>query len=155
MERNRSGEGARALLFERLADEDPRSQMELSPFRTHTPAGLRASVFRRLNLILNTRATYPRPDDLPLTVLDFGLPDFSAMYGRDPRTHALLAREIRRTIEAFEPRLELATVQVSLGEGNDRSLQVTLEGRIRVEHITEPVSFSIPLTGDGPAEESI
>src|SRR6185437_15820872 len=108
------------------------------PFRTHAPDGLRASVLRRLNLLLNTRATRPRPDGGPLTVLDFGLPDIAALYTRDPGAHAHLAREIHRTIAAFEPRLAVAEVRVALASGNERSLRVELSGSIRTEHMTEP-----------------
>lgn len=155
MERRRNGQGARALLFERLADDEPRAASELHPFRTHAPDGLRASVLRRLDLLLNTRATRPRPDGGPLTVLDFGLPDISALYARDPGAHAHLTREIHRTIAAFEPRLVVADVRVARVPGNDRSLYVQLAGAIRTEHITEPVSFTIPLAGERTAEESL
>lgn len=154
MARNRGSEGARALLFERLADQEPRSSTELSPFRTHSPEGLKASILRRLQLILNTRATRPRPDGYPLTVLDFGLPDYSSMYGQDPRTQAIVVTEIRRTIEAFEPRLQLSTVQLVPVSTNGRSLQLELAGSIRVEDIVEPVSFTLPLADAGPQEST-
>lgn len=155
MERNRTGEGARALLFERLADDEPRARTELYPFRTHSPDGLKASVLRRLDLLLNTRATRPRPEGIPLTVLDFGLPDFSAMYGRDPGARSQLAREIRRSIQAFEPRLQVAGVTVAPSSENDHALQVAVTGTVRIGHVTESVSFSIPLSGEGTAQESL
>lgn len=141
------GEGARALLFERLVDEDPRAATELRPLRTHDRAGLRASVLRRLILLLNTRAPRLRPVSGALTVLDFGLPDHSALYSRDPEAHRALALEIRRTIRSFEPRLEVAEVLVAPGSDPDRSVQVRIRGRIRDEEVTEPVAFSIDLGG--------
>ena len=154
MEKGRVGEGARALLFERLVDENPRTQAEQRPLRTHDSEGLRTSVLRRLDLLLNTRATRTRPADGPLTVLDYGLPDYSATYTRDSRTQALLAREIRRTIEAFEPRFVVDDVVIKPTSENDRSLMVALSGRLRSESTIEPVAFSIPLAGEGTPERS-
>ena len=148
------GEGGRALLFERLVDESPRTQAELRPFRTHDAQGLRASVLRRLDLLLNTRATRLRPSG-ELTVLDYGLPDYSSAYTRDAGMHQHLTREIQRTIEAFEPRLTLTSVAVSVAGDNERSLKVELLGRIRGESTTEPVAFTIPLSGPGNAQETL
>lgn len=155
MREQRLEEGARALLFERLVDENPRASMELRPLRTHSAASLRASVLRRLELLLNTRATRDRPEDGELTVLDYGLPDYSARYTRDSNTRARIAREIHRTIEAFEPRLEVGRVDVTPVSGGARSLSVEITGRIRSERTTEPVAFSISLTGEGATEESM
>lgn len=129
--------------------------MELRPLRTHDAQGLRASVLRRLHLLLNTRAPRPRPAAGPLNVLDYGLPDYSSHYTRDPEVHARLVREIRRTIEAFEPRLEVAAVQVTPTSDNDRTLRVAISGRLRGEATIEPVAFSIPLAREGTVEESI
>lgn len=148
------GEGARALLFERLVDRDPRARAEARPLRTHPPAGLRASVLRRLDLLLNTRATRPRPAAGPLTVLDYGLPDFSALHVSDAGVRTRLEHDIREAIESFEPRLEVARVEVAFAPGNERSLRVALTGRIRGERTTEPVSFLIPLTGEGTPQET-
>jgi type VI secretion system lysozyme-like protein len=150
-----AGEGGRALLFERLVDESPRTQAELRPFRTHDAEGLRASVLRRLDLLLNTRATRLRPSSGVLTVLDFGLPDYSSNATRDSALQKYLAREIQRTIEAFEPRLAVASVNVSLADNNERTLKVELLGRIRGESTTEPVAFTIPLSGQGNARETL
>ena len=153
MGEQRIGGGARALLFERLVDETPSSSTEVRPFRTHDASGLQASVLRRLELLLNTRATRPRPADRPLTVLDYGLPDYSARYTRDPTVHIAIAEESRRTIAAFEPRLEVDRVEVVPIAGQSRSLRAGIEGRIRSERTTEPVAFSIPLTGELGAQE--
>lgn len=144
---------SRALLFERLIDETPRVPFEYRPLRTHDAAGLTLSVYRRLQLLLNTRATRPRPEKGTLTVLDYGLPDYSALYTRDPVAHKRLAREILRTIEAFEPRLEVAAVEIEPLEENERTLSVSIRGRLRSEETTEPVAFTVALTGETAAQE--
>ncbi|MEX2570217.1 MAG: type VI secretion system baseplate subunit TssE [Gemmatimonadota bacterium] len=148
----RIGEGARALLFERLTDESPRARTEPRPLRTHDARGLRASVLQRLMLLLNTRATRPRPRDGRLTVLDYGLPDYSSQYTRDPGTRARLASEITSAIAAFEPRLEVTRVAVEPLPTSERALGVVIEGLLRSEHTTEPVSFSVPLNGSAGEE---
>lgn len=153
MPRQRIEEGARALLFERLVDEDPRSRTEVRPFRTHDASGLQASVLRRLELLLNTRATRERPEEGPLTVLDYGLPDYSARYTRDPVAHRRIADEVRRAIDAFEPRLEVDAVEIIPITGHARSLSVRIEGRIRSERTTEAVAFSIALAAGSGTEE--
>ena len=140
------------MLFERLVDDNPRSQVEYRPLRTHDAPGLRASVLRRLELLLNTRSPRPRPESGTLTVLDFGLPDISALYTHDAIVHARLATEIRRTVEAFEPRLIVDDVAVGMAPGNERSVRVAIQGRLRSEETTEPVAFTIALTGDRSVE---
>ncbi|MEX2584193.1 MAG: type VI secretion system baseplate subunit TssE [Gemmatimonadota bacterium] len=145
--------GARALLFERLVDEIPRVRAEPRPLRTHDAQGLWTSVHRRLQMLLNTRAPRPRPARGELTVLDYGLPDYSALYTRDEGAHARLAREIQRTIEAFEPRLEVAGVEVQPISPNDRAVGVAIFGRLRSEDTTEPVAFTIALTGETSDQE--
>ena len=134
-------------------DENPRVRSEPRPLRTHDARGLEVSVLRRLQMLLNTRAPGPRPASGELTVLDYGLPDYSAHYTRDPAVHAHLAREIERTIEAFEPRLKVAMVEVEQSAGNERSLSVTVTGRLRGEETTEPVAFAIALNGETAVQE--
>lgn len=138
-------EGARALLFERLTDENPAWRTELRPLRTHDAAGLKESVLRRLHLLLNTRTARPRPEGGELTVLDYGLPDFSGSYARDTNLHGQLAEQIRAAVEKFEPRLLLDDVAVEAAGEHQDQLQIRLSGRLRSERTAEPVSFTVQI----------
>ena len=64
-----------------------------------------ASIIRNLHINLNSHAgsTPTRPD--------WGLPDFHSLALRMERAAPLLAQEIKRQIEAFEPRLRRVRVQ--------------------------------------------
>lgn len=150
---SKSTEGARALLFDRLVDLAPASQVEQQPLRVLTVDELRVSVQRELERLLNTRSPTP-PEELEekeWTVLDWGLADYSGWYTRSAPSQQRLARLIERTIRAFEPRLVDPDVTVELTDPNDRTLQVWIEGSIKVGTLLEPVSFPLALEG-GPSK---
>ncbi len=141
-------EGVRAPLFDRLVDEHPGEASEPHPFRVLSLAGLKASVGRELERLLNTRCplTVEEVERRELrTVLEYGLPDFGAMFTRDRAGWQILEKSVRRTIEAFEPRLEDPVVTV-LGPGDDeRTLRIVIRGSLRVGREIEAVSFPMAI----------
>lgn len=137
----------RMPLFDRLVDRDPRLRHELRPSRTLDRRGLRESVRRELEQLLNTRCPFPA-HRLPIrerSVIDYGVPDFSVFSARSYDDRVRLAELLRRTIEAFEPRL--VDVQVSLEPypGNDLSLLGIIEATLLTDMVPEPVSFETSL----------
>ena len=137
----------RMPLFDRLVDRDPRLRHELRPTRTLDRRGLRESVRRELEQLFNTRCPFPA-HRLPIggrTVLDYGVPDFSVFSARSFDDRVRLAELLRRTIEAFEPRL--IDVQVSLDPqpGDDLSLVGIIEAKLLTDTVPEPVSFETAL----------
>lgn len=149
---SKSTEGARALLFDRLVDFDPASQVEQQPLRVLDAEGLRQSVHRELERLLNTRSPTP-PEELESkewTVLDWGLADYTGWYTRSAPAQLRLARLIEATIRAFEPRLIDPTVRVERQDPNDRTLAVWIEGSLRIGTLLEPVAFPLALEG-GPS----
>ena len=127
---------------------------EQQPLRILTVDGLRDSVRRELQRLLNTRSPTP-PEELEgreWTVLDWGLADYSGWYTRSVPSQKRLARLIERTIRTFEPRLLDPKVKVEEKEGSDRGLSVWLEGTVRVGTLLEPVSFPLALEGQDPEE---
>src|SRR5215218_3587646 len=78
-------EGGRALLFERLAGGDPPAAREgARPFRVHETAAMKESVRRELVRLLNTRSSAGINSrrgggDGEMSVLDYGVPDFTAL----------------------------------------------------------------------------
>ena len=87
-------------LFERLAAAE-----EGSVARGADRGAAIASIVRNLHINLNSHA-----GSVP-TRPDWGLPDFQHLALRMEQTAPLLAREIRRQIEAFEPRLRRVRVR--------------------------------------------
>ena len=147
MQEPRTHEGARALLFDRLVDLDPLQAVERQPLRVLDRDGLRESVRREVARLLNTRAPLPPSARAgrERTVLEYGLPDFSARYTRDPDAQAEMAREIERCIDAYEPRLRGVRVEVEPMANSQRELAVRVSGLMVSGDVVEPVSFPVAI----------
>lgn len=144
-------QGVRAPLFDRLA-ANPAPE-GLRDLRMLDRAGLKASIRRELDRLLNTR-TPLSADDLgrrPRSTLDYGLPDLSLFWPFDADSEARLVALVTDTVAAFEPRLLRPAVQVARVEGDRRRLRVTVQGDIELEGMVEPVTFPI-LLSDGVEE---
>ena len=151
-----SGWGAtdagRVPLFDRLIDDEPQRKHEPVPYRTLDKEALRASVRRELSRLLSTRCTVPGDVALsrPRTVLDYGLPELDwAGRGLVLETRPRLARVVRETIAAFEPRLANVRVEIrDAGEVTGEVLAV-IEASLVMDEVREPISFALPLGGPG------
>jgi type VI secretion system protein ImpF len=141
-------EGGRALLFERLAGDKPREREEgARPFRVHETAGMKESVRRELARLLNTRSTAPldavRGSGEEMSVLDYGVPDFSSLSALSGDDRNRLAAAVARAITAFEPRLRDVRVLAEGLRSNDRALILRLNALLGVGEHSEPVSFPL------------
>jgi type VI secretion system lysozyme-like protein len=146
---------ARALLFDRLVDENPYETREHTPLRGYSRDDLYISVRRELWRLLNTRC--PIRGDVALTrertTLDYGLPDLLEG-GRgvlQESDKGRIAKLIRRTIEAFEPRLKNVDVEVIQLPAPGGKLVISIDAVLAVEKLMEPLSFTMPI-GAGEAE---
>jgi type VI secretion system protein ImpF len=137
----------RAPLFDRLVDRDPRLRREVRPLRTLDRRGLRESVRRELELLFNTRCPFPahRLAGRDLSVIDYGIPDFSAFSPRSFEDRERLADLLRRAVEAFEPRLARVQVRIEPVPGDDLALQGSIAALLLTEPVPEPVSFETVL----------
>lgn len=98
--------------------------------------GLKTSVRREIARILNTRSPLEWEEFMkrPLSVIDFGLPDFSGWSVQDPRTLQRLSGAIERALDAFEPRIDDVRVEVR----HDRS----------THRLVVDVACDLPLGGE-------
>ena len=143
----------RAPLFDRLtAPVDPVREA-VEPMRSHELASAFESVRCDLQRLLNTRT---RPGHSPaqgqsLTATEYGMPDFSHVSAADVLERDQLASMMARIIEAFEPRLRQVRVTLVAEASNQRALQGSIRGRIRIGVVDQPVSFPLEVhtrTGD-------
>ena len=123
--------------------------------RTLDRAGLRESVRRELEQLFNTRCPIPS-HRLPVggrTVIDYGIPDFGTFSARNFNDHSRLADELRRAVEAYEPRLANVRVHVEPRTGDDMALTASIEAVMLTEDVPEAVLFVTMLQlKDGKAE---
>jgi type VI secretion system protein ImpF len=140
---------ARASLIDRLVDRNPRSQWEAPPLRTLDREELKESLRRDVEWLLNTHTSLPGYliDDKELTVIDYGIPDFGLYSPANSNHQRLLAHRIRRSIEAFEPRLRNVQVTVEPEMPDEKALRIHINALLVVEPFREPVSFQTVLQG--------
>lgn len=128
-------------LFERLAaqaDEAPAYDRE----------ALAESVRNELARLLNTRRASARAG-APLTILDYGIGDWSTLQARRGDDRHQLVRDIRAAILQFEPRLQLAEVQVEPVQGQPQRLRIRLGGTLRSGQRRWPAVFVIDNSEEG------
>lgn len=112
-------------------------------------AALRDSVGRELLRLLNTRSS-PHPAR-PLSVPDYGLPDWSSSYAADVDDRLRLARGIEAALRAFEPRLRAPQAEVFADPDGMRRLRVRVSGRLWTDGAAWPVDYGLALDGNGAA----
>jgi type VI secretion system protein ImpF len=143
------GAGAsRALLFDRLADADPGAPSGHIISR----AQLQESVAREISAILNTRIdpAIDAIDPRERTVIEYGLPDFSALSAASNDDTGRLARAAERAILAFEPRLDRPRVEVLTEKTRRDYVGFLITGTLRVNGAPQSFTFPVNL---GPLAE--
>ncbi|MCY1520400.1 type VI secretion system lysozyme-like protein [compost metagenome] len=125
--------GIQPPLFERLASTEGAE---------FDQAALADSVRTELLRLLNTRRAL-RPPGGVLTILDYGIGDWTALQEERLDDRRLLARDIRNAINHFEPRLQLAEVDVLSMPGQPQRLRIRLTGALRSGKRHWPVTFVI------------
>jgi type VI secretion system protein ImpF len=137
--------GAPALIFERLRQPLDRQGAPAEVSRIHDIEGLRDSVARELQSLLNTRVSLDI-DTLEArerTTIDYGIPDLSAFPLGNNEAILRLTRHISRTISVYEPRLRVRNVSLEPLRGHRDAMLARVSGNIEVGTIVEPVSFAI------------
>lgn len=136
-------------LLDRLTDDEPDKTVESRDQRVISASRLRECVTRDLTWLLNcvnlgseeVLADYP---EVARSVVNFGIPDLTgaAISGVDA---AVLQRQLREAIVAFEPRLTPATLQVTVGTDLKRMDQRSLGFRIESEMWAQPLPLNLYL----------
>jgi len=138
-------------MLDRLTDLNPTSPADPPSTRSQSVRQLKTSLRRDLEWLLNTRRNpneapenYP---ELSRSLYNYGLPDVTSMALNSPRDRQRLMREIERTIEIFEPRLEKARVRAledAAGAG-PRVLRFQIEALLKMDPAPEQILFDTVL----------
>ncbi|MGH9614209.1 MAG: type VI secretion system baseplate subunit TssE [Bryobacteraceae bacterium] len=143
-------------LLDRLIDLDPKNSQELPMTRAQSVRGLKNSLRRELEWLLNTRSI-PEPAPRGLTevrrsLYHYGLSDLSSMSADDSEDRLKLLRMIEQSIEMFEPRL----MNVRVSESHDkvagsRQVHFVVQALMRMDPAPEQVYFDtvLDLAGGG------
>ena len=144
-------DGAPVPLFDRLTDSAPGVDFEPVPLRVLGSDALRASVQDEIRTLLSTRAPDPEHvlDLRERSVVDYGLADIAHYFTRDREDADRLVRSVARTIAAYEPRLRKVAVRLDRMDRQHSSIELTIEGEIRVGRMVEPVSFPVSVEAPG------
>lgn len=110
-------------------------------------AEVKQSIIEQLEHLLNTRLRDVQNSQL--SVVDFGIPDFSAYSIGDSSQMHRIVRSIEQAITTFEPRLR--NVRAELVSADARSLEQVLQTRLHaqlhVEPLTDDLRFFLVLSG--------
>ncbi|MEX6500627.1 type VI secretion system baseplate subunit TssE [Pseudomonas zhanjiangensis] len=139
---------SQAPLLDRLASYDEARPAQVPAFDRQALAD---SVRQELLRLLNTRRSL-RPRLKQLTVIDYGIADWSGLYADRSDDRLRLAREIRLAIAHFEPRLQLGEVDVQALDGSRHALRVRINGYLRSGVEEWPVAYAMDLA-DGVVHE--
>ncbi len=157
MTRIRRSEAGRALLFDRLCDDAPKTpdRPEARPYRTYDKAQLTASVRRELQRLLDTRAprSLAQMAGRPRTVIDYGVPEVTPYMMNHAGESGALAKFLVDSIAAFEPRLANVRVDLVRAQPSLQRLEVRVDADLAVGRFWEPVSFELATGGGQPAAD--
>jgi type VI secretion system protein ImpF len=136
--------GSSVPLFDRLAlaeGADGTGAFLLSPQQ------MEASVARELARLFNTRSRLSLSDmsQSTGTVIDYGVPDFSALSPRRGEDRELLERALVQSITDFEPRLSNVKVKVEPAPDRGDVAAVVVNADMTVGLQAQRVSFSLNL----------
>lgn len=148
--------GARAPLFERFGGGA--AEAGFLPWRAARRDGqelalsaLERSIGAELARLLNTRcaASLAQLAGRERTVLDYGLPDYSAYYTGSLDDRRKLTALVQSTVQAFEPRLREVEVELALPGHSRHALDVAIRAKVLLEGRLEPVAFRVAALAEG------
>lgn len=129
-----------AALLDRLAEED---EQPLPPRQR-----LLESIRQELSRLLNTRRSAGHLIKQP-NVLDYGIPDWTAMQIDREDDRRRLLKSIRAAIATYEPRLQVSAVELEGASGSRQQTVVSVTGFVRGTDSPWPLAFHVDMTATG------
>ncbi len=145
--------GSKALLFDRLIDNDPEESLENPVYRFNDKQDVIDSIVKSVSQILNTRATVKRDEynNLNNSTLNFGLPtmfglvDFNSFDGMNRTESVRITNLCERAISVFETRLNNIKVEIVSFNKQKQSLSLIINAKLTLETFHSEVSFPVSL----------
>ncbi len=138
-------QNAQASILDRLIDREPQASRESAQYRFNNVRQVKASIFRDLENLLNTkRNIIASPDvceEVNNSLYVYGLSDFTSHNPKSKFVAQHLRLDLEKTISLFEPRLKNASVHIDDKHQNNRGVRFRITAMIIVNPISEPVSF--------------
>jgi type VI secretion system protein ImpF len=136
--------GSSVPLFDRLASSE--AQEGVGAFLL-LPEDLQASIARELARLFNTRSRLMPSEyaNSTGTVIDYGIPDFSALSPRHAEDRELLESSLKQAIVHYEPRLQNVAVKVAAVPHRGDKAVVTVSGDVFIGLKSQRVSFELGL----------
>lgn len=137
-------------VYDRLIDDDISSMRDSPKSRNQILRELKQSVRRDLENLLNTRwrcAAWPSDlEQLDLSLVNYGIPDFTGANMGTAANRDNLRRIVERALKSFEPRFKSVRVELLENrEREDRILRLRIDALLYAEPAPEPVIFDSQL----------
>lgn len=144
-------------VFDRLLDYEPKNKHEAPKSASISLRELKDSVKRDLEWLLNARCYPDEIDDaleeVPKSVVAFGLPDFTGLSAKSSNELSGLEESIELAIRTFEPRFKDLKITVEPISNTDRTLRFKIEAYLDTDPTPEPITFDTVLAlGSGDFE---
>ena len=140
--------GGYAPLFDRLSAVNDEKKIYSSRLNIQQ---LQFSVFSELNRISQTRSHLDIKEFLnkePLTVLDYGLPDFFGYSIQNSSERESVKKVLIKAFLSFEPRLQNPVIDFDLNQMEKYILNFNVSGKVISGTTLEPVTFLIAYAGN-------
>lgn len=137
-------------VLDRLLDDEPELTREPQKSRPHVLRELKQSVRRDLENLLNTRWRCvnwpPNLDDLEVSLVNYGIPDFTGTSMSTATSREQLRHVVENIVRKFEPRFKSVRVRLlENADKTDRSLRLRIDALLFAEPAPEPVIFDSQL----------
>lgn len=148
MAKVRADQPALPSLLDRLIDDDPRNRQERSVSRSYGVVlkDIKNSIRRDLEWLLNTRVYYSDIpsglDELDVSVVNYGLPDFSVIHLSSDEGKEEFRYRVHDVIKKYEPRFNNVHVELEqVGEEYERTLYMKISAVLMIEPDPIPLLF--------------
>lgn len=133
-------------VLDRLLDEDPQSPTAPAKSRGQHLAELRQALRRDLEHLLNTHqcclALAPELRELPLSLLDYGMPHFLGLTAAEASAREQFRIQVETLLRRFEPRFKrVAVTLLANADQLERTLRFRIDALVHADPEPESISF--------------
>lgn len=133
-----------APLFDRLLGTSDSSEIDTKL----DSVGLKQSLAREMGQLFSTKSRLTLSEYLTheLTVLDYGLPDFTTLSPAAENDITLVTEVLTKCLEKYEPRLSMVLVTVKPDAANKTAAHATVMAAVTIDRQALRVDFDVAFT---------